>query len=74
MVNIFNMSDLKVIVQCLSNNLAPYLIHTLEPMAGETLAILYVHPLFFKDFFSLISKAFINIHEYGYFIFCISKH
>ena len=55
---------------------------TLGCIAAEILVILYIHPLIFLRFYlsflkfslifmnmdilSLISKVFINIHEYGY--------
>ena len=39
--------------------------YTLVHMVGETLVILYVHPLIFSKIFSLITKVFINIHEYA---------
>ena len=38
---------------------------TLEHMVGEIFVILYVHPLIFLRFFSIITKLFINIHEYA---------
>ena len=38
---------------------------TLVNMVGETLVILYVHPLIFLSFFSLITKVFIYINEYA---------
>ena len=44
---------------------------TLEHMVGETLIILYVHPLFFSQIFSFITKVLINIHEYAYEIIFI---
>ena len=34
-------------------------------MVGEIFVILYVHVLIFLRFFSLITKLFINIHEYA---------
>ena len=40
--------------------------NALEHMAGMPLVILYVHPFIFSKIASLISKVFINIHEYGY--------
>ena len=39
--------------------------NTLEHMVGEPLVILYVHPLIFLRFFSLITKVFINLHDYA---------
>ena len=38
---------------------------SLEHMVGETLEFNMDTPYFFKDF-SLISKVFHNIHQYGY--------
>ena len=39
---------------------------TLGRIAAEILVILYVHPLFFSEILSLISKIFNNIHENVY--------
>ena len=47
---------------------------TLEHMVGETLVILYVHPLIFLRFFYFITKVFINIHEYANEIIFIFDH
>ena len=47
---------------------------TLEHMVGKALVILYVHPLIFLIFFSLITKVFINIHKYANEIIYIYDH
>ena len=46
---------------------------TLEHMVGETLVILYVHPLIFLRFFSLITKVFINIYMLGTIVQSVLK-
>ena len=43
-------------------------------MVGEIFVNLYVHPLNFSKIFSLITKLFINIHEYANEIIFIKDH
>ena len=47
---------------------------TLGRIAAEILVIFLHTPLNFSEILSLISKVFINIHEYGYWIICISNY
>ena len=59
MINIFH------IIPNGKSTMSKHRFDTLEHMVGETLVILYVHPLFFLRFFSFFTNVFINIHEYA---------
>ena len=50
--------------QCLSIKLAP-MFDTLEHMVGENICHFICTALNFSKIFSLITKLFINIHEYA---------